>query len=217
MLTSTCLLKLSSDLLHLYQYRKSKRQIEFMDQWKINQFSLEKPEYHCSSLSLLFCFHISHRTQHFYAAVNQFKWSIHARYCTAHTPSLQCDFALCRAAEMAQYTTPRVRVLAQTPPLPSGLGGFSRKCWDAGPSSSPLLVQVCSLAKWCPAVRTQKCSQTLLRTNLGTVLLPHHLKNFSCGWHKYMCLSRLLVLSSFFNYLLIPTEKQQCVKDKALM
>lgn len=64
-LTSTCLLKPSSDLLHLYQYRKSKRQIEFMDQWKINQFTLEKPKQHSSYLNCLFCFHISHCTQHF--------------------------------------------------------------------------------------------------------------------------------------------------------
>lgn len=100
MLTSTCLLKPSSDLLHLYQYRKSKRQIEFMDQWKINQFSLEKPKYHSSYLSLLVCFHISHCTKHFYAAVNQFKWSIHASYCTAHTPSLCCSFALCPGTDI---------------------------------------------------------------------------------------------------------------------
>lgn len=132
MLTSTCLLKPSSDLLHLYQYRKSKRQIEFMDQWKINQFSLEKPKYHSSYLSLLFCFHISHRTQQFYTAVNKFKWSIHASFCTAHTPSLQCKFAHFRPAEVAQLTMPRVRVLAQTASLPSGLGSFSRevlRCW----------------------------------------------------------------------------------------
>lgn len=152
MLTSTCLLKPSSDLLHLYQYRKPKRQIEFMDQWKINQFSLEKPKYHSSYLSLLFCFHISHCTQHFYAAANQFKWSIHASFCAAHTPSFQCNFAVFRAAEVAQLTMPRERVLVQTSPFPSGLGSFSRevlRCWTLLIPSPDVSLFTCRVVPSC--------------------------------------------------------------------
>lgn len=190
MLTSTCLLKPSSDLLHLYQYRKSKRQIKFMEQWKINQFSLEKPKYHSSYLSLLFCFHISHRTQHFCTAVNQFKWSVHASYCTAHTPSLQCNFALCRAAGVAQLTMPRVRVLAHTSPLPSGLGSFSRevlRCCTLLIPSSRVSLFTCKVVP-----STQKCSQPLLSTNLMTAWDPNTPSPFvmvdinTCAFQGYL-------------------------------
>lgn len=205
MLTSTCLLKPSSDLLHLYQYRKSKRQIEFMDQWKINQFSLEKPKYHSSYLSLLFCFHISHCTQHFYTAVNQFKWSIHASYCTAHTPSLRCNFALCGAAEAAQITMqPPDKGEGPGTDIPTPLRSWWPQKGSAKMLDPPAPLFSCKSVHLHCSVQLSGLKSApiiLLSTNLMTVLPPHQPKAFCYGWHKHVCLSRLLVLSSFFKYL----------------